>query len=111
MVDPCPSDAPLPAEEEATNTLLRTARRVVVAVLGFTVLAIGLALMVLPGPALVVIPAGLAILALEFRWARRWLRHVRAYAREAARSARDRVRPTDRAGEGAPRERAQQQQG
>jgi tellurite resistance protein TerC len=44
---------------------------------GGTVLALGIALVVLPGPALLVIPLGLAILALEFGWARRWLRHVR----------------------------------
>ena len=40
-------------------------------------LAIGVALIVLPGPALVVIPLGLAILGVEFAWARRWLRKVR----------------------------------
>ncbi len=53
-------------------------KRLVIAVVGGTVLAIGLALMVLPGPALLVIPAGLAILAIEFAWARRWLRSARA---------------------------------
>jgi tellurite resistance protein TerC len=55
----------------------RLARRIVVGVVGGTVLALGVALLVLPGPALIVIPIGLAILALEFGWARRWLRHVR----------------------------------
>jgi uncharacterized protein (TIGR02611 family) len=55
----------------------RTARRIVVAVVGTTVLLIGVALLVLPGPAMVVIPIGLAILSLEFAWARRWLRGLR----------------------------------
>ena len=55
----------------------RVARRVVVASVGATVLAIGLALTVLPGPAFVVIPIGLAILGLEFAWARRWLRQLK----------------------------------
>jgi tellurite resistance protein TerC len=55
----------------------RLARRLVVLAVGGTVLALGIALVVLPGPALLVIPLGLAILALEFGWARRWLRHVR----------------------------------
>ena len=55
----------------------RNARRVVVAVVGGTVLLIGLALVVLPGPAFVVIPIGLAILSLEFAWARSWLLRVR----------------------------------
>jgi uncharacterized protein (TIGR02611 family) len=53
-------------------------RRIVVAVVGGTVLALGIALIVLPGPAFIVIPAGLAILAFEFAWARRWLRSARA---------------------------------
>lgn len=53
-------------------------RRIVVIVVGWTVLAIGLALIVLPGPAFLVIPLGLAILAVEFAWARRWLRSARA---------------------------------
>jgi tellurite resistance protein TerC len=55
----------------------RNARRVVVAVVGGTVLLIGVALIVLPGPAFVVIPIGLGILSLEFAWARNWLLKVR----------------------------------
>jgi hypothetical protein len=56
---------------------LRTIQRILVAVLGGTVLLVGVALIVLPGPAFVVIPAGLALLAMEFTWARRWLRRAR----------------------------------
>lgn len=52
-------------------------RRVIIAVIGFTVLAIGIALIVLPGPAFIVIPAGLAILSIEFAWAKRLLRSVK----------------------------------
>ncbi len=55
----------------------RWARRIAVALVGGTVLLVGLALIVLPGPALVVIPVGLAILGLEFAWARAWLRKVK----------------------------------
>ncbi|HEV2814803.1 MAG TPA: PGPGW domain-containing protein [Solirubrobacteraceae bacterium] len=40
---------------------------------GFTVLLGGLAMLVLPGPALAVIPIGLFLLALEFQWAETWL--------------------------------------
>lgn len=61
----------------------RHARRVVVAVVGGTVLLVGIALLVLPGPAFVVIPVGLGILAIEFAWARRWLEHVKARAQGA----------------------------
>ncbi len=42
-------------------------------VVGFTVLLAGLAMLVLPGPALAVIPIGLFLLALEFQWAETWL--------------------------------------
>jgi uncharacterized protein (TIGR02611 family) len=53
--------------------MLKHARRVAVLIIGSTVVLFGIALIVLPGPAFVVIPAGLAILATEFAWARRWL--------------------------------------
>jgi tellurite resistance protein TerC len=56
---------------------LRQIRRVVIFVVGMTVLLFGLALIVLPGPAVLVVPAGLAILGLEFRWARHWMRRAR----------------------------------
>lgn len=55
----------------------RWARRIAVAVVGGTILLLGIALLVLPGPALLVIPVGLAILGVEFAWARRWLHRVR----------------------------------
>jgi uncharacterized protein (TIGR02611 family) len=47
--------------------------RVAFTTAGFTVLAGGLAMLVLPGPALAVIPIGLAMLALQFAWAERLL--------------------------------------
>ena len=49
---------------------IKVVRCVVVSVVGATVLLIGIALLVLPGPAFVVIPVGLAILATEYAWAR-----------------------------------------
>ena len=52
---------------------LSQARRLVVIVIGFTILAAGIAMIVLPGPAILVIPVGLAILATEFIWARKLL--------------------------------------
>lgn len=55
----------------------KAARRIVVGVVGATVLAIGVVMLVTPGPALVVIPVGLAILSIEFTWARAWLRRLR----------------------------------
>jgi len=52
-------------------------KKILVALVGGALLVAGLALLVLPGPAVVVIPAALAILALEFVWARRWLAWLR----------------------------------
>lgn len=63
-----------------TARAFRSARRVVVTIVGLTVVIIGLAMIVLPGPAVVVIPLGLAILATEFAWARRLLHRLRAFA-------------------------------
>ena len=59
---------------------IKIVRRVIVSVVGATVLLIGVALLVLPGPAFIVIPVGLAILATEYAWARRWLKKVRQIA-------------------------------
>ena len=50
-----------------------TARRIAIAAAGAAVTFTGVLMLVLPGPAFIVIPIGLAILAAEFRWARRWL--------------------------------------
>jgi len=75
---------PLPAPFAGLTTMKKI-KRILVAVAGVTVLAIGIALVVLPGPAFVVIPAGLAILAIEFAWARRWLRSTKDFAKRGAR--------------------------
>jgi len=55
----------------------KAARRIVVAVVGATVLLIGIVMIVTPGPAIVVIPVGLTILSIEFAWARTWLKRLR----------------------------------
>jgi len=54
-----------------------TCKRIFIGLVGGTVLLVGIALIVLPGPAFVVIPAGLAILSVEFTWAKRWLQKAR----------------------------------
>jgi uncharacterized protein (TIGR02611 family) len=58
---------------------IKWVRRLVVGVIGFTVLAVGVAMVVLPGPAFIVIPLGLAILATEFVWAKALLDKAKAY--------------------------------
>jgi tellurite resistance protein TerC len=76
VVEPAPR-SPDAATGRLAQLGLRGARRVVVAVVGSTVLLSGLAMLLLPGPGLVVIPIGLAILSTEFVWARRWLKRIR----------------------------------
>jgi len=55
----------------------KAARRITIAVVGATVVLLGGVMIVTPGPAVIVIPIGLAILSLEFTWARLWLRKLR----------------------------------
>lgn len=61
----------------AFHITYKAARRIVVGVVGATVLLIGVVMLVTPGPALIVIPVGLAILSIEFTWARAWLKRLR----------------------------------
>ena len=58
-------------------------RKLIVALIGGTILLIGITLIVLPGPAFIVIPIGLAILATEFAWARRTVVRTRAMVAKA----------------------------
>lgn len=67
--------------------LWKQARRVVVFVIGSTVLLIGVVMIVGPGPAIVVIPLGLGILATEFVWAKRWLEYARKQVNDLATQA------------------------
>jgi len=61
----------------------KTARRIVIAVVGTTILVLGVVMLVTPGPGVVVIAAGLGILALEFAWAKRWLAEVKRRSEQA----------------------------
>ena len=61
----------------AMHLTYRTARRIAILAVGSTVVLVGVVMLVTPGPGLVVIPVGLAILSVEFAWARLWLRKVR----------------------------------
>lgn len=63
-----------------TVQIIRSARqvkRLMIAIVGFTVLFIGIAMIVLPGPAFLVMPLGIGILATEFVWARSLLKEVK----------------------------------
>jgi hypothetical protein len=56
---------------------LRQVKRLIIAVVGFTLLGVGLVMIILPGPALLVIPLSLGILATEFVWARNLIKKVK----------------------------------
>ncbi len=87
--DPVPLASPL--DERAAifyRLTVRTVRRAFILVVGSTLLLLGAALLVLPGPGLLTIIAGLGVLATEYLWARVWL----ARARKAAHDVADDVR-------------------
>lgn len=63
--------------QKVVHLTYKTARRIAVLAVGSTVVVLGVIMLVTPGPGLIVIPIGLAILGIEFAWARIWLRKVR----------------------------------
>ena len=71
----------------------KQAKRIAIGIAGGTVLVLGIAMIVLPGPAFIVIPAGLGILGLEFAWARYWLRKLRVTASDVVNRVRGRPKP------------------
>ncbi len=72
----------------AVDWAFKVVRRIAVVVVGSTLLVLGVVMIVTPGPALIVIPIGLAILSIEFAWARMWLQHVRRKISDQSSTAR-----------------------
>ncbi|MGH3360003.1 MAG: PGPGW domain-containing protein [Nocardioidaceae bacterium] len=62
----------------------RFARRIVLSVTGVLLLVVGIAALVLPGPGLLIIFAGVAVLSIEFEWAEKRVDYVRGKAMDAA---------------------------
>ena len=67
--------------------LVRLLRRIALTIVGTVILAVGLVLLVAPGPGLLVILLALIVFALEYEWARRRLVTIRDRARSAAEKA------------------------
>ena len=65
-------------------------KRIAVTVVGFALIALGLVLLVLPGPGILVVLAGLAVLATQYAWARSALDEVKRRAGGAAKRFRRR---------------------
>jgi uncharacterized protein (TIGR02611 family) len=78
---------------EWMRVIARNGKRMAIFVVGVAVLAAGVAMLVLPGPGLLVIVAGLAILATEFAWAE----HLLDRAKVQAEKAKDKAQSTWRA--------------
>ena len=60
-----------------TDVSYRLGRQIVTAVIGGTLLLGGIVMLVTPGPGIALVLAGLAVLAVEFAWARIWLRKLK----------------------------------
>lgn len=65
---------------------LRQAKRLIIAVIGFTVVLIGIVMLVTPGPGWLVIFLGLSLLAAEFVWARRLMKRLKEKGRQITKS-------------------------
>lgn len=78
--------------KETVAFIGRSAKRVAVAVVGGVLVGVGLVLMVLPGPGLLVIALGFAVLATEFAWARRALETGKRHTERAVRTAKGAAR-------------------
>ena len=85
----------------AIHITYKAGRRIVIGIVGTTIVLLGIVMLVTPGPAFIVIPVGLAILSIEFAFARRWLKRLRESIsnrnslgrRERAEAHRNRVTP------------------
>lgn len=67
----------LKKKEHFTITSIKQAKRVIRFVIGFTILLLGCAMLILPGPGIVTIVLGLAILGTEFAWAKRLMKRFK----------------------------------
>lgn len=76
----------------AIHVTYRTARRIVIAIIGSTVVLLGIAMLVLPGPGLLTIVLGLMLLGVEFAFARRWLAEIKRRTRPVAEKALRKIR-------------------
>ena len=74
--------------------IARNTWRMTVSAVGFALIVLGAIMMVTPGPGLLVIIAGLAILATQYAWAERALDAARARAAQAKNAAVRRARRT-----------------
>ena len=69
--------------------LYKQIRKLVIFLIGISIVLIGCVLFFTPGPAIIVIPIGLAILATEFIWAKKLLKKFKETTLSITKSAKD----------------------
>ncbi|MCE9678574.1 PGPGW domain-containing protein [Shewanella sp. AS1] len=67
-----------------SDNRLKVLRKCLITIIGGSLCLLGLALLILPGPAWLLLPIGLAILSLEHLWARKWLKRSQRYLTQSA---------------------------
>ena len=83
-----------PSVKEVVFFIGRSSKRIAVTVVGFAVVAAGLAMFVLPGPGILVVALGFAILGTEYAWAAAALEKTKVAAEKAGRVAKVAVKST-----------------
>jgi len=79
-----PAEPPAPIDRGQMKNPVRLLRRIAVTVVGTVILAVGVVLLVAPGPGILVILLAVAVFAVEYQWAKRHLVAARALAQSAA---------------------------
>ena len=63
--------------QKTAHLTYKAAKRIAIAIVGGTMVVLGIIMIVTPGPGILGIAIGLAILGAEFAWARIWLKRLR----------------------------------
>jgi len=61
-------------------TTVKQAKRLITVVVGFTILLVGIIMLVTPGPGIAAIVLGLALLGTEFLWAKKLMKRFNHHA-------------------------------
>ena len=76
---------------EVLRFVARSSKRIAVSIVGGAFVAGGLAMLVLPGPGIIVLAVGFAILGTEYAWAAMALERTKTLAGQAQRAVRRRA--------------------
>ena len=80
-----------PSPREVVRFIARNTKRLAISIVGFALVALGLVMMVLPGPGILFIVLGFAVLGTEYAWAAAALERTKRVSAQAGRTARDRA--------------------